>query len=344
MRRVVVAVADVDAAAAFAGRLGDDVDDAVERVGAVERRARPADDLDALDVLHADGQHLPERRPDEVDVHAAAVDEHEHLVGEALVETAERDLGSGPGGLHDVDTGQAPEKLGDLRDAGEPDVLLGDDRRGVGRVEGALRRLRGGDDGLFVPRFELRLGLGQHAEVPGAAGLRTRARARRPTAGLGARARARRASTRLRAGARPRRPRSGGRLRRGLEERGLLLARTGLERGDDLRDLVAVLGVPLKVLLVVPDRVLQVALVDVRARDVVEDVRVRKDVVRLLQLLDAHVVTAVGDLGHALLEVGTGLGSLVGARAARGEDEGAEEEPGGDPCEVSLSHVSSSVE
>ena len=93
VRRVVVAVADVEAAAALAGLLGDDVDDAVERVGAVERRARTADDLDALDVLRADRERLPERGADEVDVHAAAVDEDEHLVGEALVEAAERDLG-----------------------------------------------------------------------------------------------------------------------------------------------------------------------------------------------------------------------------------------------------------
>jgi hypothetical protein len=95
-----------------------------------------------------------------------------------------------------------------------------------------------------------------------------------------------------------------------------LLAGACLEGGDDLRDLVAVLRVPFEVLLVISDRVLEIALVDVRASDVVEDVRVRKDVVRLLQLVDAHLVAAVRDLGHALLEVGTGLRSLVGARAA----------------------------
>ena len=70
----------------------------------------------------------------------------------------------------------------------------------------------------------------------------------------------------------------------------------------------------------------------------------RKDVVRLFQLLDADVVPAVGDLGHALLEVGAGLGTLVGQCAAGAHDDSAEHEPGDDPGEVSLSHVSSSVE
>ena len=60
MRRVVVAVADVEAALPLARGLGDDVDDAVESVGAVERGARPADDLDALDVLDADRQGRPD--------------------------------------------------------------------------------------------------------------------------------------------------------------------------------------------------------------------------------------------------------------------------------------------
>ena len=210
-----------------------------------------------------------------------------------------------------------------------------------GRVEGALRGLRRGDDRLLEHLLRLQPGLGAARELAGfASRLHAAARPRGAASGLGARPRARRPSAGLRA-----RAGTGGagtarrhRLLR-LGQLRLLLADARLERGDDLRDLVAVLRVPLEVLLVIGDRVLQVALVDVRARDVVEDVRVRKDVVRLLQLLDAEVVLAVRDLGHALLEVGTGLRALVGARAAGREDDGAQEEPGGHPCEVSLRHV-----
>src|SRR5205823_9409497 len=103
---------------------------------------------DAIDVLDADRQGLPEGRAEEVDVHAAAVDEHEDLVREALVEAADAHLRLRGGRLRDVDAREAAEKLGDLRDAGEADVLLGDDRRRARGVERALRALRRGDDRL----------------------------------------------------------------------------------------------------------------------------------------------------------------------------------------------------
>ena len=66
------AVAAGDAVLPGAGALGDDVDDAVEGVGAVEGGARPAHDLDAVDVLDADRQRLPEGGAEEIDVDAAA--------------------------------------------------------------------------------------------------------------------------------------------------------------------------------------------------------------------------------------------------------------------------------
>ena len=125
--------------------------------------------------------------PSEVDVHAPAVDEHEHLVREALVEAAERHLGLRAGGLHDVDAGEAAEELGDLRDAGEADVLLGDDRGRVRRVERALRRPRRGDDGLFEHLLGLEIPrLGPARRAAGVAAP-PRAAARRPAAVTGRR-------------------------------------------------------------------------------------------------------------------------------------------------------------
>src|SRR6185312_15769672 len=61
------------------GLLGDDVDHAEAGVGAVEHGVGPAHDLDALDVLHLDGQALPVNAAEEGAVHRAPVDEHLHL-------------------------------------------------------------------------------------------------------------------------------------------------------------------------------------------------------------------------------------------------------------------------
>ena len=82
--------------------------------------------------------------------------------------------------------------------------------------------------------------------------------------------------------------------------------------------------VALEVLVEVGDGLVEVARLRVRARDVVEDVRVRKELVGLLELGDAVVVFAGGDRLHALLEVrarfGTGVGE--GRRAVQDEQDG----------------------
>ena len=241
------------------------------------------------------------------------------------------------GRLHDVDAREAAEQLGDLRDAREADVLLGDDRRRVRRVERALGDLRRGDDRLLEDLF----GLERPANAVGPAATLPAAPGRAPPAGPG---RAARDGSPLRARRLPvpstRGPRRGVCACCASSSIACCLRDARLEARDDLRDLVAILRVPLEVLLVVDDRVLEVAHVDVRARDVVEDVRVRKDVVRLLELLDAGVVAAIGDRGHSLLEVGAGLRALVGARDARRvEQHGAKQQPGGDLCIPALHQV-----
>src|SRR5262249_4442810 len=81
----------------------------------------------------------------------------------------------------------------------------------------------------------------------------------------------------------------------------------------------------------------------VRARDVVEDVRVRKDLVRSLELRDALFVLPVGDEPHPPLEVRFRLGTGVckGARC-RGED-GPKQQAGRDRSEGLPAHVVDSV-
>jgi hypothetical protein len=117
----------------------------------------------------------------------------------------------------------------------------------------------------------------------------------------------------------------------------LLLSQARLQAGHRARDLVAVGGVTLEIPAVVRDRVVEVAGVEIRARDVVDDVRVREDLVGLLQLGDARVVAAVGDRAHSLLEMGARLGALVGVGLARRRDPGDEQHPDDAASEVALS-------
>jgi len=84
------------------------------------------------------------------------------------------------------------------------------------------------------------------------------------------------------------------------------------ERGEELLNLFAVRGIALEVLMVVVDRLGVATCFRIRARDVVERVRVRKDVVRLAQLRDAVVELAVGDQRHAVAKVLSRLGTHVG--------------------------------
>src|SRR5581483_5296251 len=97
-----IADADAQPALPLAGRDGDDVDHARERVGAVEGRAGAAHHLDALDLVDVDRERLPERRAEDVVVDRPAVDEHEQLVAEATVEAAHRHVLVAAGDLHDV--------------------------------------------------------------------------------------------------------------------------------------------------------------------------------------------------------------------------------------------------
>src|SRR6267142_1707121 len=128
------------------GVFGDDVDDAVDGVGAPERAGRAADDLDAVDVLHEGILHIPEDAGVEGGVDAAAIHEDQEFVGGAAVEATG---GDGPGAvvdLGDFEAGGHTQSLGDAGCAGAANVILGDHRDGGGRLaDGALAAGNGGD-------------------------------------------------------------------------------------------------------------------------------------------------------------------------------------------------------
>src|SRR2546427_3175472 len=68
------------------GGAGDDVDDAIDRVGSPQRAAGTADDFDAVDILEKVVLYVPEHPAIERGVHRPTVDQHQELVGEVGVE------------------------------------------------------------------------------------------------------------------------------------------------------------------------------------------------------------------------------------------------------------------
>ena len=101
----------------------DDVDDAVDGVGAPQRRARPADDLDAIDVAEDVVLHVPEDAGEERRVDRAPVDHHQQLVGGVGVEAAWRDRPGAVVEARDVDAVGEEQRVGDRRHAGAADVV-----------------------------------------------------------------------------------------------------------------------------------------------------------------------------------------------------------------------------
>ena len=148
---------------AVEGLLGDDVDDAGDRIGAVHRGRAVLQDLGALDQRARDrgevdgvGRTLHARRRP-----AAAVDEHERTLG---AETTQRDLlgtrttveQEALEGVVDLLTGSGGRAAQDLLGAdetGEGRTLRGDDLDRRCRVEVGATDARTGDDDLFSGRL-----------------------------------------------------------------------------------------------------------------------------------------------------------------------------------------------
>src|SRR5205814_517464 len=85
-----------------------------------------------------------------------AVDQHQHLVGEAPVEAAEGDVHVRRIHLGDVDAGHAAQDLRNGGGAGEADLLLADDGDGGGRLLFGGGADAGGDDLLLEDVLGLR--------------------------------------------------------------------------------------------------------------------------------------------------------------------------------------------
>ena len=117
---------------------GDDVDHAVVAVRSVQRTARPADDLDPLDVLHLDRDPGPANATEVGRVERHPVDQQQVPPGNGPGVPPDRQLVLGPvPGVH-VDSRDPPEDV-DQPDGSHPADLLRRDHRDRGR--GLLDRL-----------------------------------------------------------------------------------------------------------------------------------------------------------------------------------------------------------
>ena len=120
------------------GAFPDDVDRAIDGVGAPERTRGTANHLDAIDV----GQHhillIPERAREQRRVDVAAVDHHDELVAGGVAKSARAHRPRLSVDARDLQSGDKTQRIGQRRDAGATDVVLRDDGDGSGRFADGL--------------------------------------------------------------------------------------------------------------------------------------------------------------------------------------------------------------
>ena len=120
------------ASTGFGRSLGHDVDDAVDGVGAPHRTARPADHLDAGNIVDEHVLTVPEHTGKAAIVERAPIDEHEQLVGIEIVEAANRHRPPAAVHLGHLDTGDEPQQIRERAQPGSLDVV-GREHEGRGR-------------------------------------------------------------------------------------------------------------------------------------------------------------------------------------------------------------------
>ncbi len=120
---------------------GDNVDYPVDRIGAPQGRAGPADDLDALHVFQHSVLCLPVDTGEGGIIDAAAIDEHQELVGKAAVETSGSDRPLVRIDARHVKTRHHTQGVGNIRDTGTPQIVAGDHEYGSRSLGERLRFL-----------------------------------------------------------------------------------------------------------------------------------------------------------------------------------------------------------
>src|SRR5258706_5627514 len=120
----------------------EDLDDAADRLGSVEARHRPLDDLDALDQFERDV--LDRRGADGRRAHAQPIDEHQRLRGSGAANEKRLRLARAPGRAQ-LDPRFALQDLAERQRSGLVEILARDDH-GIAQCAGRAQAPGGGND------------------------------------------------------------------------------------------------------------------------------------------------------------------------------------------------------
>ena len=110
-----------------APRFREDVDDSVYRIRAPQRSARAADDLNLRDVFQRKILRVPIDAAKLRRVHASSINQHQHLVGRRVIESARTDSPLVRINLGHFQVGHQAQRLGKACGARAPNVLLRND-------------------------------------------------------------------------------------------------------------------------------------------------------------------------------------------------------------------------
>ena len=127
--------------------LRQDVDHAVDRVGAPHCRPRPSDDLDAIDVFEDEIFGVPDHAGEERVVDRASIHEDEQFVRIQAVESPDRDGPLVRVDPRDLNAGHEAKQVRHGCHSGSPDVVLGDDVDSRWNIRRALLLASGRRDG-----------------------------------------------------------------------------------------------------------------------------------------------------------------------------------------------------
>ena len=138
----------------MAGVFGDDVDHAVDCVGAPSGAARSADGFDLLHVLEGHVTDIPDGAAKACGIKGAAIDEREDFVGRGAAKATHRDGIATAVDLADLHAGGHAQNIGKGERAGAADVFFGNDGYGSGGAEEFFFGFRKGADVKLGEIFE----------------------------------------------------------------------------------------------------------------------------------------------------------------------------------------------
>ena len=112
------------------GAFGKDANDAIDGICAPQSSARSADDFDPVNIFQERILHVPEHAGKQRGIYDAAINHHQQLVRQCIVEAAG---GNGPGArisLGHLEIRCQSQRFRDTRSARAPDIFTGNDLDG----------------------------------------------------------------------------------------------------------------------------------------------------------------------------------------------------------------------